>query len=98
MPKLGRRLDFRGVIGERGRGFEVALGDAAPLRMHRESEVEGLLLLSVEGAEGGRRRQLGELLLVHEATPISALRRDKPSRIRVFTVPSGAPTSAAISL
>ena len=54
--------------------------------------------LSVESAEGGRRRQLGELLLVHEATPISALRRDKPSRIRVFTVPSGAPTSAAISL
>ena len=98
MAKLCGRVDLGCVVGERSRGFEVAFSDAAPFRMHRESEVEGLLLLSVESAEGGRRRQLGELLLVHEATPISALRRDKPSRIRVFTVPSGAPTSAAISL
>ena len=60
--------------------------------------LESSLVIGRQGVQRVTGRQFGELLLVHDVTPISARRRDRPSRILVLIVPSGAPTSAAISL
>ena len=75
-----------------------ALGDRRPLRMLDQRDLESLGVLGRQRVERVAGGQLGELLHVHDVTPISVRRRDSPSRILVFTVPSGAPTSAAISL
>ena len=69
-----------------------------PLRMLATRGLECSRVVGRQGVECEAGRQFGELLLVHVVTPISTRRRDKPSRILVLIVPSGAPTSAAISL
>src|SRR6185295_7964344 len=96
----GRRLRQRG--GEaRERLLALAQG-AHRLRIAGlQQGLETGALLSLEPAQGVRRRQLADLVAIHVAeslSPLSAPRsRSSPSRVRVFTVPSGSPSRVAIS-
>ncbi len=83
---------------EEGGGFQVGAGVVGPLRVGGYRLGEELLVVSGERMEGMSSGQLEELLSIHVLTPNRSLRRARPSRIRVLTVPSGAPVSTAISL
>jgi hypothetical protein len=65
--------------------------------MFVEGAEEGAAIVVAQCTQGGTGREQGELVLSHSATPISTRNFVKPSLMRVFTVPSGAPVSAAIS-
>ncbi len=83
-------------VVDNGRGIPV--GDPLPLRMCGERGGVAALVIGRERMQGMACRELGEVLFVHDVTPISIRKRVSPSRILVFTVPNGEPVSAAISL
>ena len=98
VPQRRRRRDVGDVVGEQRGGRGIRCHVMLPLRMLSTRGLESSLVVGRQRVERVAGRQFGELLLVHDVTPISTRRRDKPSRILVLIVPSGAPTSAAISL
>lgn len=98
VPQSGWGRDLGDVIGQHGRRRGIRCHVVLPFRMLPAGGLERPAVIGRQGVQSVSGRQFGEFLLVHDVTPICTRRRDSPSRILVLIVPSGAPTSAAISL